>query len=220
MDPAARRYLWTIIKKARDFGMTIVLTTHRYVTYTVYCINKMKNLLQFVFFCASMEECEALSTKLGIMVNGQFKCFGSVQHLKNKYGNGYTLILKCKSTSDKEADIKKLEEFVSEKIYFSKLKDKQEETLFYQIEYDAAIIAKMEKPESALEIQSIAELFTIIEENKEQLKLETYSLSQTTLENIFLTFAREQNENESNYDELEEGEEGDGDGEVEESQRF
>jgi ABC-type multidrug transport system ATPase subunit len=29
VDPAARRYLWTIIKKARDFGMTIVLTTHR-----------------------------------------------------------------------------------------------------------------------------------------------------------------------------------------------
>lgn len=29
MDPAARRYLWTVIKKARDSGMTIVLTTHR-----------------------------------------------------------------------------------------------------------------------------------------------------------------------------------------------
>ena len=29
MDPAARRYLWTVIKKARDLGMTIVLTTHR-----------------------------------------------------------------------------------------------------------------------------------------------------------------------------------------------
>ena len=30
MDPAARRYLWTVIKNARDLGMTIVLTTHRY----------------------------------------------------------------------------------------------------------------------------------------------------------------------------------------------
>lgn len=44
-----------------------------------------------------MEECEALCTKLGIMVNGQFQCFGNIQHLKSKYGKGYSLIIKCKS---------------------------------------------------------------------------------------------------------------------------
>jgi ABC-type uncharacterized transport system ATPase subunit len=33
-----------------------------------------------------MEECEALCTRLVIMVNGQFYCLGSVQHLKSKYG--------------------------------------------------------------------------------------------------------------------------------------
>ena len=32
-----------------------------------------------------MEECEALCTRLAIMVNGSFKCLGGVQHLKNKY---------------------------------------------------------------------------------------------------------------------------------------
>ena len=32
----------------------------------------------------SMEECEALCTRLAIMVNGEFKCLGSVQHLKSK----------------------------------------------------------------------------------------------------------------------------------------
>lgn len=35
MDPAARRYLWTVIKKARDSGMTIILTSHRYHKNTV-----------------------------------------------------------------------------------------------------------------------------------------------------------------------------------------
>jgi ABC-type multidrug transport system ATPase subunit len=72
MDPAARRYLWNVIKQARDSGTTILLTTH------------------------SMEECEALCTNLGIMVNGQFECFGNVQRLKNKFGKGYVLELKCK----------------------------------------------------------------------------------------------------------------------------
>lgn len=33
-----------------------------------------------------MEECEALCTRLGIMVNGRFKCLGSIQHLKNRSG--------------------------------------------------------------------------------------------------------------------------------------
>lgn len=38
-------------------------------------------------FC-SMEECEALCTRMAIMVNGRFRCLGSVQHLKNRYGGG------------------------------------------------------------------------------------------------------------------------------------
>lgn len=40
----------------------------------------------------SMDECEALSTRIAIMVNGGFRCLGSPQHLKNKFGEGYTLI--------------------------------------------------------------------------------------------------------------------------------
>lgn len=32
----------------------------------------------------SMEECEALCTRLAIMVNGRFHCLGSPQHLKGR----------------------------------------------------------------------------------------------------------------------------------------
>lgn len=41
-----------------------------------------------------MEEAEALSTKIGIMVNGELKCLGSVQHIKNKFGKGYEIEIK------------------------------------------------------------------------------------------------------------------------------
>jgi ATP-binding cassette subfamily A (ABC1) protein 3 len=47
-----------------------------------------------------MDECEALCTKLGILVNGQFQCFGNIQHLKAKYGKGYTLVLKCRTYAE------------------------------------------------------------------------------------------------------------------------
>ncbi|KAL9700794.1 hypothetical protein quinque_004235 [Culex quinquefasciatus] len=60
MDPGAKRQFWNMICKVRSSGKSIVLTSH------------------------SMEECEALCTRLAIMVNGEFKCLGSTQHLKNK----------------------------------------------------------------------------------------------------------------------------------------
>lgn len=41
-------------------------------------------IIIWLWFCFSMEECEALCTRLAIMVNGQFKCLGSTQHLKSR----------------------------------------------------------------------------------------------------------------------------------------
>lgn len=49
-----------------------------------------------------MDECEALCTRLGIMVDGQFKCLGNIQHLKCKFGSGYILTLKLKTVAEEE----------------------------------------------------------------------------------------------------------------------
>lgn len=72
MDPGAKRQFWNVICKIREAGKAIVLTSH------------------------SMEECEALCTRLAIMVNGEFKCLGSTQHLKNKFSEGFLLTVKVK----------------------------------------------------------------------------------------------------------------------------
>lgn len=76
MDPAARRQLWNMLCRIRDTGKSIILTSH------------------------SMEECEALCTRLAIMVNGEFKCIGSTQHLKNKFSKGLILKIKVKSQAN------------------------------------------------------------------------------------------------------------------------
>jgi len=73
MDPLAKRHVWNAIIKARQMGTSIVLTSH------------------------SMEECEALCTRLAIMVDGRLKCIGSSQRLKSKYGQGVTLLVKAKT---------------------------------------------------------------------------------------------------------------------------
>ena len=73
MDPEARRFMWSVVAglSAKRKKCAVILTTH------------------------SMEEAEALSSKMGIMVKGGvFKCFGSVQHIKNKFGTGFELEVK------------------------------------------------------------------------------------------------------------------------------
>ena len=69
MDPEARRFMWDVIS-ASTKGRTIVLTSH------------------------SMEECEALCNRIGIMVGGRFSCLGSLQHLKNRFSEGYSVDLR------------------------------------------------------------------------------------------------------------------------------
>ena len=42
----------------------------------------------------SMEECEALCSRIGILAAGRLRCLGPVQHLKNRFGAGYVLDLR------------------------------------------------------------------------------------------------------------------------------
>uniref|UniRef100_A0A1I7VUF4 ABC transporter ATP-binding protein n=1 Tax=Loa loa TaxID=7209 RepID=A0A1I7VUF4_LOALO len=41
-----------------------------------------------------MEECDALCTQIAIMTSGEFRCLGSAQHIKSKYGSGYSLAIR------------------------------------------------------------------------------------------------------------------------------
>jgi ABC-type multidrug transport system ATPase subunit len=62
MDPVSRRDLWGVISNmvSGEQGKTsVILTTH------------------------SMEECEALCPRIGIMATGKLRCLGSAQVNKN-----------------------------------------------------------------------------------------------------------------------------------------
>src|SRR6218665_2957601 len=56
--------------------------------------------MSLVFF--SMTDCEAICTRMGILVNGHLLCLGSLQHLRNKFSHGYTITVKLQSSSDTE----------------------------------------------------------------------------------------------------------------------
>ncbi|XP_030381665.1 ATP-binding cassette sub-family A member 3-like [Scaptodrosophila lebanonensis] len=75
IDPAATREIWDVLTRIRDCGKSLLLTSH------------------------SMEECEALCSRLAIMVNGQFCCLGSLQHIKSRFSMGMVIQIKV---SDKD----------------------------------------------------------------------------------------------------------------------
>merc|ERR1739848_976921 len=51
-----------------------------------------------------MEECEALCTRICIMVAGQLKCIGSGQHLKARFGKSFTMEIALELPSEDEKD--------------------------------------------------------------------------------------------------------------------
>merc|ERR1711998_724137 len=146
MDPVARRQMWVTICRTAS-TRSVVLTTH------------------------SMEECEALCDRVVVMVKGQFRCLGSIQHLKSRFGEGYTVELQISDQSTMKA----LQEFVRNK-------------LTGRVEEEMSSWLKCSIP---VEMLSLAAIFGLIEENKAQLGITDYSVSQTTLEQIFIRFAKD-----------------------------
>ena len=129
------------------------------------------------YFICSMEECEALCTRLAIMVNGQFKCLGATQHLKSKFGEGYTLIAKVKQDCDVDQKTNRLMQFIERTFAQALIKDRHQGLVHYQIN-DKEL--------------SWAKVFGIMERVKVDHDIEDYSVSQTTLEQVFISFARKQ----------------------------
>ncbi len=99
MDPGAKRQLWNVLINERNRGKSLILTSH------------------------SMEECEALCTRLAIMVQGQFKCLGSTQHLKNKFSKGFILTIKIGKDESQRGDerLEEIKRFVIEQFPYAEL---------------------------------------------------------------------------------------------------
>uniref|UniRef100_A0A7N9ASF8 ATP-binding cassette, sub-family A (ABC1), member 5 n=1 Tax=Mastacembelus armatus TaxID=205130 RepID=A0A7N9ASF8_9TELE len=73
MDPKSKQRMWRAIRAAfKNHQRGAILTTHY------------------------MEEAEAVCDRVAIMVSGQLRCIGSIQHLKGKYGRGYSLEVKLR----------------------------------------------------------------------------------------------------------------------------
>ena len=175
MDPGARHALWDAILKMQARGASIILTSH------------------------SMEECEALCSRLAIMVNGKFQCIGTVQRLRHLYGRGFTIELSVSVSRDKankndrllENESKKVNELMEQ--YFGEYgmilkEDHQDSYQSFKV-YDIPNTDE-EKP------VPLYYVFGKLNKLKKETALAGFSVRQRTLEEMFLSFTKSQREDE------------------------
>jgi len=108
------------------------------------------------------------------MVSGRLQCLGSCQHLKGRFGASYQIEVRCNPEKTEQC----LQECVRNIIPNSVLEEKH--GTFFRLNANAGI--------------DLAFVFNALESNKNELGILDYSISQATLEQIFIRFAKEQEE--------------------------
>lgn len=118
----------------------------------------------------SMEEAEALCKRIGIMVKGQLRALGTKQHLKLKFGQGYEITMKL-IDHDIQAGKEILLTFLKKYFPSTEVVAENGGLLTFRVSKDEIKIGRF---------------FKEIELNKEYLQIEDYSVSQPTLEQVFI----------------------------------
>ena len=156
MDPGSRRFLWNLIAETLA-ERSVILTTH------------------------SMEESEALCSRIGIMVDGRLKCIGSIPHLKARFASGYQIDVKVRQKA-----IGRYKEWIRRNFPDAKLLEDQQQTMTFQVCHTE------EKQDAKKKTTSLGSVFRLLESNRESMDILEYSVSETSLEQIFIRFARTQ----------------------------
>ncbi|XP_054175505.1 phospholipid-transporting ATPase ABCA7 isoform X13 [Homo sapiens] len=162
MDPSARRFLWNSLLAVVREGRSVMLTSH------------------------SMEECEALCSRLAIMVNGRFRCLGSPQHLKGRFAAGHTLTLRVPAARSQPAAA-----FVAAEFPGSELREAHGGRLRFQLPPGGRC--------------ALARVFGELAVHGAEHGVEDFSVSQTMLEEVFLYFSKDQGKDEDTEEQKEAG---------------
>ena len=145
--------------------------------------NYKKNKI-IVLTTHSLDEAEYLGDRIGIMSDGQFLCSGTSSYLKSKYPCGFNINL-----------------LINSKIFTENIKN----TLFEKIKSfePEAEIRVASKGVFSINIQSknkfINEIFEYIDSSKLEFGIEDYTVSSTSLEDVFLKINNKSSLNDMKY---------------------
>ncbi|KAH6927000.1 hypothetical protein HPB50_025270 [Hyalomma asiaticum] len=153
VDVAARRAIWEAMRGLQnETDMTVIMTS------------------------GSMEEVEGLCDRLAIMIDGEFKCIGSLSHLKAKFAQGYTMTVKTHDEYKEDYEYcSKLMRTIADTFHNCKLQQSFEGFMEYHM------------PDTGL---PWSELFALAEAIKRKLNLLEFLIMNTTLDHVYAALAR------------------------------
>lgn len=168
MDPRVRRRLWDFLHAART-NRSIVLTTH------------------------SMSEADALCQNIAIMIRGGVRTVGSSQVLKSRHGEGHLVTLRVKEGTsgnaggdvEAKAGAEERTRAAVEAVTAEVQGIDAKATLV--VSGSAGAVVKYSLPTAPL-----SAIFAGLHAAKERVGIDEFSVSQTTLEDVFLGFAKMQ----------------------------
>lgn len=173
MDAASKRVMWQTLN-AVSSGRSLVITTH------------------------SMEEADALANRAGIMAK-KMLAIGTSDALRRKHGDAYYVHLVHKLAP--HTPLEEMER-VKQWIHNNILGAVTEDRMFHgQMRFRVPNTPQATSGFAASgsgSARGIAALFSLLEANKEVLGFEYYSVSQATLDQVFLTIVGKHNVEEEN----------------------
>lgn len=154
MDPASKRFIWAVIQQLRR-DHTVILTTH------------------------SMEECEAVAQRVGIMVGGCMAALGPLQHLKTRFGQHYHIDAVC----SRPEDVACLSTSLAAALPGTELIEQHGLQVRFRV--------PLRSNNSSGGASSLSQILDVLHTNTQELGIRAYQASQATLEQIFLDLAAE-----------------------------
>ena len=160
LDPKSRRVTWDMLREAKK-NRAIVLTTH------------------------FMDEADALGDRIAIMGHGELICCDTPLALKVRYGVGYTLSFDMGVVSSKGHDEEEKTDVDSRKDLCAVVKK----------HVSSAVMTSSSAGELSFRLptnasSSFPPLLEILENEHSRFGIETWGLSMTTLEEVFLSLTK------------------------------
>ena len=123
-----------------------------------------------------MEEADILADRIAIMAKGRFRCLGSSMFLKNRYGVGYTLTITKKVNTGSAENSNRVTQLVQESVPDAVTLGDVAAEISFRLPQNSNTVFKS--------------LFASLDGKLNELNLENYSISVTTLEEVFLRVSR------------------------------
>lgn len=188
LDAAAKRIMWHTLGGIVP-GRSILLTTH------------------------SMEEADALANRAGILAK-RMLAMGTTDNLRQRFGDALHIHLVSKTAPHSTTEeMERVREWivrtypsaqVEEKTYHGQMRFSVPASEITQEEastHEGDAIRNEKQSQKQQQRSAIGRLIIMLEQQKEALGIEHYSVTPTTLDQVFLTIVGQHNVKEENYEE-------------------